>query len=265
MSALQRFLAFQKRSVNVLYGKIVIPHIEKEMSFDDGREKLHYLFYKKKSDVLIVGFQAFNEKGARYNYVTPLMGSDANRLYIKDDFVEICGNYYLGRNNQYNIEKAVFELIDKIREETKAKKLIFIGSSKGGYAAINFGIHYENAVIIVAAPQYHLGSYMNDGTTFRKGLEDIVSLPVTPEKVAALDRRLPEKIRQDRFGASQKAYIHCSVNENTYKNHVKDLIQDLEDAGVSVEFDAGEYSEHWQLKQFFPNYLCSVIEKEAKV
>ena len=261
---MKRISAFQKRSFNVVYGKFVIPRIEKEMVFDDGKEKLHYLYYKKKSDVLIVGFQAFHDKGARYNYVSPLAGIQANRLYIKDDFVERCGDYYLGRDNRYHIERAVFALIDKIKEETCARKMIFIGSSKGGYAAVNFGIAYEGAVIIVAAPQYHLGTYMHDTKKFNRGLEDIVSLPVTPEKIAYLDQRLPNKIAKDPFGNTQKAYIHCSVNEVTYEEHVKDLIRDLENAGVKVEFDMGKYEEHWQLKYYFPNYLCEVVNKEIK-
>ena len=244
-----------------LYSKYLIPFAEKEMVFENGKERIHYLLYKKPGDALIIGFQAFNIKGARYNYVSPLSALNASRLYIKDDFVEMCGNYYLGRNGKYNIEKAVFEMIDSVIKETGAKRLFFIGSSKGGYAAVNFGIHYKNAAIIVGAPQYHLGTYMSETRKFNKGLEDIVGMPmpVSAEKVKELDERLSKKIREDKYASTQKAYIHCSINETTYDLHVKDLIADLSRSGISVSFDQGEYTEHSDLKYYFPEYLGTTL------
>ena len=82
-----------------------------------------------------------------------------NRLFIKDDFgPNQCGDYYLGCNGTYSVENAVFELIDRYIKLVKPKKIIFFGSSKEGYAAINFGLRYPDSKMIVAAPQYYLGT-----------------------------------------------------------------------------------------------------------
>ncbi len=246
-----------------IYNKYIIPSKERTFACED-HENIHYLFFKKKSDVLIIGLQAFNAKGPRYSYVTSLTGIKASRLYIKDDFVEKSGNYYLGRNGQYNIEADVFHLIDRFIEQTGARKLIFIGSSKGGYSAINFGLNYEGASIIAGAPQYYLGRYMQEARKFNKGLEDIVGSPVTPEKVEALNIRLKNKIYNNEKAKTQKLFIHCSTQENTYDWHAKDLISDCRQSGMAVSFDAGNYPNHADIKYYFPAYLYRVLVDEIK-
>ena len=252
------------RGKNQLYGKYVIPLIEKQYSFDDGREQMHYLYYKKKSPVLIIGFQAFNAKGARYSYVTPLSSVKASRLYIKDDFVPGCGNYYLGRNNRYNIEEEVYHLIDRTLEETGAVRPIFIGSSKGGYAAVNFGIHYKNSVMIAGSPQYLLGTYMHETKKFNKGLEDIVSMPVTDEKIKQLDDRLRDKIRNDPYADTQTAYIQYSEKEDGHKEHMVSMIEDMKKAGLNVHCDRQMFTEHSDLKHYFPEYLKTNLINEIR-
>ena len=100
---------------NRLYMMYIAPRKEKE--FVSEGEKIHYLVYKKRSRNLIVVFSAYNDNGPRYDYISSLSGMNASRLYIKDDFVAKTGNYYLGRNGNYNIEKAVFALIRQKKEE----------------------------------------------------------------------------------------------------------------------------------------------------
>ena len=256
---MNNILSKLSRGKNQLYGKYIIPRIEREYLCRNDSEIIHYLFYKKKSPALIIGFQAYNIKGARYNYVTPLSSVNANRLYIKDDFVLPCGNYYLGRNNQFNIEKGVFDLIDQVVEETKASDLFFIGSSKGGYAALNFGLKYPNATIVIASPQYYLGSYMDETKKFTKGLEDIVSLPVTEDKLKKLDARLETRIKNDPYGKTQRVFIQSSVCENGYEKHVKFLLRDLEAAGITVSFEKQTFQNHSDLKYYFPEYLKKTL------
>ena len=38
---------------------------------------------------------------------------------------------------------------DKVIKETKSKKITYVGSSKGGYAALLFGLQKENSNIIL--------------------------------------------------------------------------------------------------------------------
>ena len=55
-------------------------------------------------------------------------------------------------------------------------------------------------------------------------------------------------------------YIHCSVNENTYPWHVKDMLEDMKKAGVEVVFDQGSYEQHGDLRFYYPQFLLKSIK-----
>lgn len=248
------------RGMNKIYSTIIEPLKEKEFTSSEG-QMLRYMFFPEESKILLIGFQACNDNGARYNYVRTVAKCQVNRLFIKDDFgVNQLGDYYLGCDGTYSVERAVFELINKFRNKIKPERLIFIGSSKGGYAALNFGLRYENADVIVAAPQYYLADYL-DSDKFRKILDDILGKEVTEEKKAQLNIRLKTIIEQDKYGCSQRVFIHYSREEHTYKEHVKDLLHDLKCKDISVQEDIGNYQVHGDLKYYFPDYIQTVIGK----
>lgn len=249
-----------RRMYNKFYTTLVSRFREQAFSFN-GNEQLKYLLFKnRKSDVLIVGFQAYNKKGAFYNYVSTLKGLRASKLYIKDDFAENgLGDYYLGHHGAFDVEKAVYALIDQTAQRLNAKKLIFIGSSKGGYAALNFGVRYPGAVMVVAAPQYYLGRYLRLPKKYQPILRDILDGEITEEKIAMLDRHLPEKLEKDPYGATQSLYILYSVHEDTYEEHIRGLLEDVKAAGIALHENPETYAEHWQLKFYFPDYLQKTL------
>ena len=253
-----------ERAWNKFYVTRIAPLREKSFPIESP-DVIHYLFFpKKKSKALVVVLQAFHPEGARYNYVSTLQGINANRLYIKDDFTPHTGSFYLGRNGTYNIEAGVHRLIRQIAEQCQAEKLIFVGSSKGGAAAVNFGIAYPGAAMIVAAPMYHLGTYMYETKKFNPALEDAVGAPVTEEKIIVLNDRVPAKVRADTFGKTQRAYIHCSVNDKTFQKHVTDMMADMEKAGLQIVLDKADYEGHETLKYYFPDFLKQSMAKELK-
>lgn len=253
-----------ERAWNKFYVTRIAPLREKSFPIE-GRDVIHYLFYpRKKSRTLVVILQAYHPEGTRYNYVSTLQGINASRLYIKDDFTPRTGSFYLGRNGTFSIEAGVHRLIRQTADQCKAEKMIFVGSSKGGAAAVNFGVEYPGAAMIVAAPMYYLGTYMLKTTKFNPALEDAVGPPVTEEKIAALNDRIPAKIRADRFAATQRAYIHCSVNDNTYQRHVKGMMADMEKAGMEIVPDIADYEGHETLKYYFPDFLKQSMAKELK-
>lgn len=249
------------RISNKIYVSIVQPLNEKEFKGSNS-QTLRYMFFPyKKSDVLVIGFSACNSAGPRYNYVKTISDSGVNRLFVKDDFgPNRLGDYYLGCQGTYSVEKATYELIEKYRKKTNAKKLVFIGSSKGGYAALNFGVSYPNSNIIIAAPQYYLGTYM-DNEVLQSNLEDILGEKVNNTNREMLDLRLKRKIETDINACGQVVYIHYSDEEHTYEQHIKDLLNDLQRAGIKVYTDVEKYAVHGELKYYFPHYLSQTIQK----
>ena len=116
----------------------------KQKKYIGNKYNINYLLERNnKSKDLIIVFSACTKKGqrARYNYIRTLDKIKSNKLFILDDFgFDGRGAYYLGKDNDFMIEKEVISLIYKIREEINPEKEIYIGSSKGGYSALYFGL-----------------------------------------------------------------------------------------------------------------------------
>lgn len=215
------------------------------------------------ANILLVGFQGCHDKEARYNYVRTCSALNVHRLFIKDDFAPNGrGSYYIGEKGQYNVERLVHAMVEDFQNRLRPECTIFMGSSKGGYGAINCGIEFENAVIIAGAPQYRLGTYL-DKPANRPNLIDIIG-EYTTDNIAELDRRLEEKIKSNPYATSQTIYLHYSNVEHTYEKHIRDLREDLIASGMTYFEDVADYSEHGEVGKHFPSYLVKTIHTLAE-
>lgn len=229
--------------------------------FNYGDVKVKYILkHKKKADSLVIVFSACTRHGlkARYNYVKTLNGlSCCNRLYILDDYAkDHRGSYYMGRDFRFNEETAVEELIKKQISELKPEKIIFCGSSKGGYAALNFGIKFDNSYMVIGGPQYFLASYLKNGNEYT--LEHILG-ERTPDKEERLDNYLREKLQNNDKRNTQKIYIHYSDKEHTYEEHIRAMLNDLKSGGYDVFEDVADYVKHSDIAYYFPDFLKKQI------
>ena len=177
---------------------------------------LKYMLDRVDSRDLIIVFSSCTRKGirARYNYVRTLKEVPCNKLFLLDDFAsDHRGSFYLGSNMKFEEAVVVRELIDRVREQTGAKRLIFCGSSKGGYTALNFGLDYPGSYMVVGGPQYFLGQSLLD-TGNIEALKHIAG-QVCKEKVEFLNEYLPKKVAANRYAPSQRIYLHYSDSEHT--------------------------------------------------
>lgn len=127
--------------------------------------KLQYMLEEhcgKGSDKLIVVFSAFSPKGnPEYNYVRTLKNIKVNKLFILDNYGPK-GCYYLGCDNNYNVADAVCELIEAVSSNygISKEKTTFVGSSKGGFAALYFGLKLNVGNVIAGEPQIEVANYL---------------------------------------------------------------------------------------------------------
>ncbi|UPA31293.1 hypothetical protein L0P85_03945 [Terrisporobacter glycolicus] len=253
-----------KKCYDYIYNRLYL--IIKEKKYVQEDIELKYIFEEHQSDVLCIVFSACTRKGikARYNYIRTLKKYKVNKLFILDDYgYDSRGVYYLGKDSKFDIEKVVENLIKKIKHETNAKKCIFLGSSKGGYASLYFGMNFNDSIIIAGAPQYYLGEYLK-GEANCHILEYIMG-DKSEASINYLNQLLPQKINNstEKF----KIYIHCSKEEHTYKNHISYLIYDLKENNHNVESEILNYHDHNEVGLYFPKYLCKVLDNliEEKV
>ena len=226
--------------------------------------RLNYMYFPmdpgrpQPVEILLVGFQGCHDKQARYNYVRTCDKFNIHRLFIKDDFAPNGrGSYYLGEHGQYNVERLTHQLIQAFIDRLCPEKVLFIGSSKGGYGAINCGLEFEDAIIIAGAPQYRLGTYL-DKPVNRPNLIDIIGT-YTPEGIERLDHRLEYKILNNPLANTHTCYLHYSKQEHTYEKHIRDLLRDLKDSGMTVYEDIADYPEHSDVGKYYPNFLSATV------
>lgn len=210
---------------------------------------------KRKSNYLIIIFSAYSKDGAVYNYVRTLKKMNANKLYIKDDFAKNrLGSYYLGENGKGNVEKAVIKLIEKYG---KNKVKIFVGSSKGAYAAINFASEFINSICIVGAPQYRIGSHLNQ-PYFHDMLSDIIGT-INDSNVISLDYRLSKKLLDYGKNNIRVLYLQYSSKEEYYFSQIEPLINDLVMLKMNFKAMVLDYSLHTDVHKYFPLYLKDLL------
>lgn len=252
-----------KKYYDYLINKIIIKFYEKVFEDDNG-VKLKYIFKEeKKSNILLVVFSSCTRKGvkARYNYIRTLKQFRVNQLFILDDYgYDSRGVYYLGKEKKFTIEQSVRKLIHKKIEECNSQKTIYIGSSKGGYGALYFGLGDDKGIIVSGAPQYILGDYLK--VKDNEHILEFIMGDKSDESINYLNRILHDKVIHS-AKTKQKIYIHCSTEEHTYRNHVGYLINDIrENTEHHLELDLKKYQLHSEIGKHFPGYLIDIINKE---
>lgn len=251
---LRKYVEFVVTKIRILWEQRVFNH--------EGVKVKYILKKKEATDTLIIVFSACTRTGlkARYNYVKTLDGLECNRLYILDDYAEDCrGSYYMGHDFGFEEETATRELIREIIAEINPKKVAFCGSSKGGYAALNFGLDFADSYMIVGAPQFFLTSYLvASGNLYT--LNHILG-ERTPEKEQKLEYYLHEKIVKNTNKESQRIYIHFSNKEHTYDEHIKHMLQDMTEQKYNIVMDVADYTDHGHISYYFPDFLKQYVEE----
>lgn len=235
----------------------------KERTFisSDGVKLKHLLFRTNKSDCLLVGFSGCFEGGAIYNYVGACAKYKINKLFIKDDFASNHrGCYYIGSNCKFDVEKAVYELIDMVISKRHIKKIIFIGTSKGGYAALNFALQYPDSVVVCGAPQYYVADYLRSHN-FEVNLKEILGDDgISSENISMLNKRLQGKITSN-INPGQYINILYSDVEHTYQEHIKDMLDDLHRKKYKMYEQVEKFPEHGDVGKHFPQFLQSRLKE----
>lgn len=250
---IRKYFEFIVTKIKILWEQRVFVHEDVAVKY--------ILKEKKETETLVVVFSACTRKGlkARYNYVRTLNGLNCSRLYILDDYAkDHRGSYYMGKDFRFNEEDAVERLISNVIGKTDPKKIVFCGSSKGGYAALNFGMKFKDSHMVVGAPQYFLYTYLEAS----KNLDTLIHIikDKEPEKCEKLDYYLREKIVNNPYRKSQRIYIHYSDREHTYKEHICHMLKDLSDNGYYIESDIAEYENHSDISYYFPDFLRKMIQ-----
>ncbi len=249
-----------KKKLVGLYFKMI------SKTFKSSAGTVCYAYKKKrKEDTLVIVFSAFSRPGipATYNYMATTKETKADRLFILDDFgYNKQGGYYLFHEGSRFPEQVVTELIESITEQKKYRQIVCVGTSKGGYAALYYGLKLKANAVVAGAPQYFLGNYLTDIPEKKPTFEGMVGkkgeYPVT-----YLNSLLSDKIKEEPKFPTH-FYVHYSVKEHTYEEHIASLIEDLKAGGYKLTLDEQKYLKHQEVAYYFPPFLQKTLNEIVK-
>lgn len=206
-----------------------------ERTFQNG---VKYIFKDNHSENLLVVFSGI---GGDYNYRRSLKYSTWDQLYIKDTWADGL-SYYLFEKGENYPEMLTSELITSFIGG-KYKHIGSLGSSKGGSAAIYFGLKHRFSEIYAGACQFKVGNYIG---IFHK--EDnyypklMGNIPLE-EGINILNNKF-EKIIETRANTPTTINLIYSTQEHTYDDDIVHLLKLLDKYNVI----------HYDQIESFPNH-----------
>ena len=168
--------------------------------------------------VVFANFTAPEEYGWSNGVLDKVRG---NILWIRD-FFDGANSYYLCKGMDFSLEKSVAALITRVMTDlslTPDDCTVF-GSSKGGSAALYFGLKYGFRNILAAVPQFLIGSYVRAGIP---GAARLMMGEVSEENVRLLDAVLPKLVR-DSPHRDANIYLLSSPQDQQYSRQVQPFL-----------------------------------------
>ncbi|MGP3683757.1 Ig-like domain-containing protein [Streptomyces sp. IBSNAI002] len=145
----------------------------------------------------------------------------SNILWIRDSF-DGANSYYLCKGMDFGIEQSVAGLIARVMNALSLTpdQCTMFGSSKGGSAALHFGLKFGYRNIIASAPQFRIGTFV---VSAMANAARAMMGEVTEDKVRFLDSVLPEVVR----GSANRAaniYLVSSPQDRQYPIHIEPFL-----------------------------------------
>ncbi|MFI9152818.1 hypothetical protein [Streptomyces sp. NPDC053367] len=159
----------------------------------------------------------FSSVGSKYGFGGALDTVKCNVLRIRDHF-DGAASYYVARNMDFSVSDSVHALIQDFMRRLRVTRdeVTLLGASKGGSAALYYGLKYDYKNIVASTPQYFLGSYSKG----HGQLGDAVLGAGQPdENVAVMDEVMKDVLAAD-TDLKRNVYLVSSPGDYQYEQEV---------------------------------------------
>ena len=230
----------------------------------EGHVIKYILETTQNSNDLVVIFSGIPRVGikARYNYMRTLKDVNVNKLFILDDLgYDERGGYYLGKDKDFFMERASIKLIEQVKTDLSIKRTIYCGSSKGGWAALFFGVRDGGSSIVAGSLQYLMGTFVSKNKRMRENLmKYVMGNDYTEIDVKFLDDLLKNTLEKHQNNNCD-IHLHYSDSEYTYRQYTVHLLKDLKRLGFNYTEDVHHYKKHDELSLYYPPFLFKKINE----
>lgn len=249
------------RRMNAKYmiTKLYIKLSERVFTTQNGI-RLRYIYkHRDNGRKLIVVFCAFagHHIKSRYNYIKSLCKSENNCLFILDNFgYENVGSYYIGNHGELFFDNSIEQLVNYIYQKGKSSEKIFCGTSKGGSAALLYGLMLNVDTIISGSPQYRIGKYLSKND-YHRCILDSICINSGEKQIDAewLDTIIDKYLMLNQKKTKIKL-IYSSLEPDW--PDIKELILSIEANMNCFEKYDEKYIEHNDIGKVFPKYLREI-------
>lgn len=175
---------------------------------------------------IIFVFSGFNNPlPGKYDFINALDNCPCDVIWISDDF-EGMHSYYLCVNMDFKIEEAITEFIYffiKKRNLTK-KNVTVTGFSKGGSAALYYGLKLDITNIVATVPQIYIGDYLIQ--EWKEPAVHIMGIDYSKIKIQYLNNILPHILKKS-DDLEKNIYLLTSEADIQYNSHIQPILPDL--------------------------------------
>ncbi|MFE3167304.1 hypothetical protein [Streptomyces sp. NPDC059224] len=155
-----------------------------------------------------------------YGWATGILDNlRSNILWIRDRF-DAGNTYYLCRDMDFGVAQSVIGLISNVMKALglTPDDVTLWGSSKGGSAALYFGLRYGFRNIVASVPQLRIGTFVRD--VYPDTGRHMLGEEMPEDGVRLLDAVLPDLLAS---GANQDAHLYLvsSPQDEQYAGQVE--------------------------------------------
>ena len=210
-------------------------------------EGVEYIWKRRGSDKLII---VFTSMVGRYNFMRTLKKIPIDQLFIRDCWADNASYYWFEGKEDYP-ERYTQSLIEHVLCNGSYKNIITLGSSKGGSAAIYYGLKNNVDLVFAGACQYKVGDYLarHQYSTKPWQWEKVVGGKPTQEWIDILDHKM-EKMIESSVNSKTKIKLIYSTEEHTYPEHIVYLVNELDKCGIQHEDDVESFPDHSMVGEF---------------
>lgn len=202
--------------------------MDEQVFLADNGVEVKYKHKHSKYDFkhLIIVFSGFlKTTPGNYDFVNALNDCPCNVIWISDNF-EGMYSYYLANDMDFKIEIAITEFINKIiyNNELTLKDVTVTGFSKGGSAALYYGIKLNISNIVVTVPQIYIGTYLD--SNWKLTARNIMGVDYNKTKIHYFNNLIPNLLKKD-FDINKNIYLLTSEEDEQYEEHIVPNLNEL--------------------------------------
>ncbi|MBV7700155.1 hypothetical protein KWI83_32495 [Streptomyces sp. TRM70350] len=166
----------------------------------------------------------FSSVGSKYGFGNALESVKCNILRIRDHF-DGGASYYVARNMDFSVTDSIQALIEDYMRRLRVTRdeVTLLGASKGGSAALYYGLKYDYKNIVASTPQYFLGSYSKGHGQLG---DAVLGEGQSDENVAVMDAVMRDLLEKD-TDLKRNIYVVSSPGDYQYEQEVKHYLPAL--------------------------------------